>query len=186
MLELGTVKLETDRLILRCFTLDDGPDMYNNWAGDDEVTRYLVWPTHADMDASRAVIENWLAGYDDPGQYLWCLESRESHQAIGSISVVGRNQETGALEIGYCLSRYYWGRGLMSEALTAVTGFLFGRVGAARLEARLDRRNLKSKSVLKKCGFKFDRIWVGGGLNNLGPYDALIYRLENDSIKAAR
>ena len=185
MVEAGTVKLETERLILRRFLLDDAPDMYNNWANDDEVTRFLVWPTHANVDVSRSVIENWLAEYDAHGQYIWCIEYRENHRAIGSIGVVERNPITGALEVGYCLSRNYWGRGLMSEALGAVTGFLFNQVKAASLEARVDERNLKSKSLLEKCGFILDRVMVGGGLNNLGRYDARIYRLNNDVLNCS-
>ena len=180
MNESGTVTLKTERLILRRFSLDDAPDMYNNWASDDEVTKYLVWPTHSDIEVSRRVIEIWLAGYDDPKQYIWCLEDRERHEAVGSIGVVERNPANQALEIGYCLSRACWGKGLMSEALAAAASFLFTQVRAVRLEARVDQRNLKSQSVLKKCGFIFDREMAGGGLNNLGPYDAWIYRLNND------
>lgn len=179
MIELGTVRLETERLVLREFTRADGPDMYINWAADDEVTRFLVWPSHADMDVSLAVIENWLAGYERPDQYIWCLELKANRQAIGSIGVVGRNPETEALEIGYCLGRNYWNQGLMSEALTAVAEFLLGEVKAVRLEARIDERNWKSRALLEKCGFKFNRVLAGGGFNNLGPYDAQIYRLES-------
>ncbi|UQZ90736.1 N-acetyltransferase [Deltaproteobacteria bacterium Smac51] len=182
----GTVKLETDRLILRRFTMDDAYDMYANWAGDDEVTRFLVWPTHAGLDVSREVIDGWLKDYECPGQYIWCLEFKGDHQAIGSLGVVGRNPETGAAwEIGYCLSRAFWGQGLMSEALTAVVRFLFDQAGAGILEARIDKRNLKSESVLTKCGFKFNRVDVGGGLNNLGRYDAQIYRIEKPSNAAS-
>lgn len=181
MIDLGTVRLETDRLILREFTRADGPDMYNNWASDDEVTKFLVWPTHANLAVSREVIENWLAGYEHADQYIWCLELKGGFQAIGSIGVVERHLETETLEIGYCLSRKYWGQGLMSEALTVVVGFLFNQVKALRLEARIDERNWRSRSLLEKCGFDFDRVWVNGGLNNLGPYDAQIYRLDRTS-----
>ena len=46
MNHIGTIRLETDRLILRRFTMDDAEGMLNNWASDDEVTKYLTWPTH--------------------------------------------------------------------------------------------------------------------------------------------
>ena len=87
VMNLGTVKLETPRLILRRFTLDDVQHMYDNWAGDDEVTKFLVWPTHADLSASREVIKIWLAGYDDLSQYIWCLESKTAHQAEGEVTI---------------------------------------------------------------------------------------------------
>jgi len=50
MKHCGTVTLETERLILRRFTVDDAQTMYNNWACDPEVTRYLMWPTHTGVE----------------------------------------------------------------------------------------------------------------------------------------
>lgn len=184
MMELGTIRLETPRLILRKFTLGDAVEMFENWASDDEVTKFLVWPTHASLETSQEVIQAWLNDYQDLRQYIWCIELKDNHQAVGSIGVVGRGPDQGSLEIGYCLSRSYWGLGLMSEALSAVADLLLKQVRAARLEARIDQRNFKSESVLKKCGFNFDRVEVGGGQNNLGPYDAWIYRL--NSLKKRR
>lgn len=58
MNHLGTKTLETERLILRRFTRNDAQDMFNNWAGDDEVTKYLTWPTHKDTGVSKAYIES--------------------------------------------------------------------------------------------------------------------------------
>ncbi len=60
MNDRGTVRLETGRLILRRFTADDAADMFHNWAGDAEVTRFLVWPPHAGVDVTAAVIAAWM------------------------------------------------------------------------------------------------------------------------------
>ena len=48
----GTVTLETERLQLRCFTEEDAESMYRNWASDPEVTKYLTWPPHADVNVT--------------------------------------------------------------------------------------------------------------------------------------
>ncbi|MCR3955311.1 MAG: GNAT family N-acetyltransferase [Gudongella sp.] len=61
MKHLGTVALETDRLILRRFTEDDIQAAYNNWTSDDRVTEYLRWPTHASIDITRRVMSVQLA-----------------------------------------------------------------------------------------------------------------------------
>ena len=53
----GTVQLETDRLILRRFTVNDAESVFFNWASDDEVTRYLTWPTHQSTAVSRGYME---------------------------------------------------------------------------------------------------------------------------------
>lgn len=60
---LGTVLIETERLILRQFHMEDAEDMYGNWASDDRVTKYLTWPSHASVDASREVIKSWIDQY---------------------------------------------------------------------------------------------------------------------------
>ena len=57
MKHLGTIQLETDRLVLRRFTVDDAETVFKNWASDDEVTRYLTWPTHKSIDVSRGFME---------------------------------------------------------------------------------------------------------------------------------
>ena len=49
----GTIKIETERLILRRFTIEDDDEMYRNWASEDEVTKYLTWPTHTKTQGSR-------------------------------------------------------------------------------------------------------------------------------------
>ena len=46
----GTKTIETDRLILRQFTMEDAEPMFRNWASDDEVTRHLTWPTHESVE----------------------------------------------------------------------------------------------------------------------------------------
>lgn len=49
----GTIQLETKRLILRRFAIDDAPAMFKNWASDPEVTKFMTWPTHKDVGVSR-------------------------------------------------------------------------------------------------------------------------------------
>ncbi len=60
MIHCGTQRLETERLILRRFTSEDASAMYRNWASDDEVTKYLTWPTHSNVDVSKSVLESWV------------------------------------------------------------------------------------------------------------------------------
>ena len=55
----GTKMIETPRLILRRFTIEDVPAMYRNWASDPKVTKYLTWPTHENPEVSRQVLLDW-------------------------------------------------------------------------------------------------------------------------------
>ena len=58
---VGTRRLQTDRLVLRRLTVDDAQQVYDDWASDPEVTRFLTWPTHSSVDVSRAVVGPWVA-----------------------------------------------------------------------------------------------------------------------------
>ena len=87
MKDLGTKRLETERLILRRFTLEDAEKMYENWAGDPEVTKFLTWPTHESAEISRQILKEWVAAYDNPEVYQWCIEEKESGEPVGSIAV---------------------------------------------------------------------------------------------------
>lgn len=61
-----TRELRTERLILRRFVIDDADAMYANWASEDEVTKFLTWPKHADTEVTRAVLESWIQRYKEP------------------------------------------------------------------------------------------------------------------------
>jgi len=85
---LGTRKLETKRLILRRFVIEDAEDMYNNWASDSEVTKYLTWPTHPSSEVSKMILREWISRYRDDNYFNWAIEYKETGKVIGSISVV--------------------------------------------------------------------------------------------------
>lgn len=135
MNKIGTKEIGTSRLILRRFTMDDAQDMFDNWASDPEVTKFLTWPAHPNVDVTRMVLESWIPQYEDGGFFQWVIVWKETGKAVGNISVVKLNEQTDAAEIGYCLSRALWGRGVMTEALKAVMAYLFGEAGLNRVAA---------------------------------------------------
>ena len=107
MKKLGTKRIETDRLILRRFEIEDAEEMFANWASDPEVTKFLTWPPHADVDVTRELLRDWISHYEDGGYFNWVIELKETGRAIGNISVVHMKEEIKAAEIGYCMSRAY-------------------------------------------------------------------------------
>ncbi len=120
MNKTGTQRIETPRLILRRFRIEDAGEMYRNWASDPEVTRFLTWPVHTSAEVTESLLREWTARYADGGYFNWAMESKETGEVIGNISVVRLNETTEAADIGYCMSRAFWGRGLMPEALSSV------------------------------------------------------------------
>lgn len=171
MIKAGTQTIETDRLILRRFTIDDAEDMYNNWASDPEVTKFLTWPTHSSVDVSRYVLNDWVSHYEEGDFFNWAMELKENGQVIGNISVVEVKERAEAADMGYCMGRAYWGRGLMPEALKAVMDYLFDVVGLNRVAACHDVNNPKSGRVMDKAGMKREGILRGAGRNNQGICD---------------
>ena len=52
----GTQTIETSRLILRQARMEDAEVMFRNWANDAEVTKYLTWPPHGNMEVMKKVL----------------------------------------------------------------------------------------------------------------------------------
>lgn len=175
MKHLGTKRIETERLVLRRFVLADADAMYQNWASDSEVTKYLTWPGHESVEVTKCVISNWISFYDNENQYQWCIAKKENDEPIGSISVVNFNEKTESFEIGYCIGRAYWHQGITSEALAAVMKYLLDEVGARRIEAAHDTRNPHSGAVMQKCGLRYEGTRIRAGYNTTGICDIALY-----------
>ena len=173
----GTKELASERLILRKFTIEDAKAMYQNWASDPEVTKYLRWPAHKDESVTEAIIENWIADYENPSFYQWAIVPKNLQQPIGNISIVGMNEKTNTLHIGYCIGKKWWHMGYTSEALKTIMSFLFLEVKANRLESQHDPNNPNSGAVMKKCGLQFEGILRSADWNNQGIVDAAMYSI---------
>lgn len=70
LIHLGTQPLKTPKLILRKFPLQDAEEMYQNWANDSLVTRYLTWETHANIEVSRSILKIWTENYQKDNFYI--------------------------------------------------------------------------------------------------------------------
>ena len=173
----GTQPLETSRLNLRRFRMEDADAMYRNWASDPEVTRFLTWPTHPSADVTRMVLQGWVARYAEGSSFNWAIVPKGEEQPVGGISVVHLDAEAGIAEIGYCLGHAFWGRGYMPEALRAVIDYLFGTAEVNRIVARHDARNPKSGRVMQKVGLRLEGVLCGAGRNNQGVCDDVVYGL---------
>ena len=173
----GTKRLETDRLILRRYTEADAEPMYKNWASDPEVSKYLTWPTHSSVEVTKSLVTEWIARYENPDYYNWVIELKETGEVVGNISVVEVVEKIEAVEIGYCMGKAWWGRGIMPEALGAVMDYLFDEVGMNRVYAGHDVNNPKSGRVMQKAGMRYEGTLRGSGRNNQGIVDVVRYGL---------
>lgn len=147
--------------------------MFNNWASDPEVTRFLTWPPHTSIEVTENLLTDWISRYEDGGYFNWVMEYKETGKAIGNISVVKLHEDIDAADVGYCMSRKYWGQGLMSEALKGVMDYLFDVVGLNRVAANHDVNNPRSGRVMDKAGMVQEGILRQAGKNNQGIHDVV-------------
>lgn len=149
----GTQRIETDRLILRRFSRTDANDMFQNWANDEEVTRFLTWAPHKTVELTEKLLDTWVTCYEQDHYYMWAIVPKDYGKVIGSISVVGGSDQHGHCEIGYCISKAYWGQGITTEAFQGgVIQFLLKTIGYERIQALHHVENIASGRVMQKAG----------------------------------
>lgn len=184
MEHLGTITLETERLVLRRFTIDDAEAAFKNWTSSDAVTKYLRWKTYQDISAMRDYINFQLENYKKIETYDWAIELKELGEPIGSIGAVDVNDNIGAVEIGYCIGEKWWRQGITSEALAAVIKFFFEKVGVNRIWSEHDVNNPNSGKVMLKCGMKYEGTLRQADLNNTGLCDTVVYGILAEEYSA--
>ena len=140
----GTQPIETRRLLLRKFNISDARQMFDNWASDDDVAKYMRWKSHKDIETTKAVINMWLKDYEKDDVYRWVIVLKETGELAGAIDVVNFNKEEKAAYAGYCLSKKHWNKGIMTEALKNVIGYLFNEDGIEKVRS-------SGQSHLKIC-----------------------------------
>lgn len=152
----GTITLETERLVLRKFTKEDAMDMFNNWASDSEVTKHLTWPTHSSIEVSKEVVRLWIKEYENIENYQWAIELKGIGKVIGSMALMNIDNYNENCEIGYCIGKEFWNKGIITEAFSVVIDFAFIEVGFQRITGRHDVGNPASGRVMEKCGLKYE------------------------------
>lgn len=174
----GTALIETDRLILRKFRIDDSEPVFENWTSDDKVTEFLRWPTHKNIETTKSIIKMWVDGYTKDDFYQWAIVLKNGEDnPIGTISVVDQDEDLNILHIGYCIGSRWWNQGITSEAFYAIIPFLFKEVKANRIESQHDPLNPGSGKVMKKCGLKYEGTLREADISNKGIVDAAMYSI---------
>ena len=173
----GTKKLETDRLILRRFEINDAEDMYKNVTSDSAVNKFLTWKLHESITETVALISEWNERYRSNERYCWAIVLKEIGEVIGTIAVPTIKKRTETVEVTYCIGSNWWGQGIVVEALHAVIDYLFDIVKVNRIEAGFDVNNPNSGRVMEKVGMKKEGILRQGGCNNQGLFDIVFYAI---------
>ena len=145
--------LETERLILRAWTLEDLDDFYE-YAKHPNVGPMAGWQPHS----SKEISLNILKGFIEEGE-VWAITLKENGKAIGSLGIHSdkkRRDIDNVKSMGYVLSTDYWGKGYMTEAVKCVIKYVFEEMNLDLLSIYHYPFNIRSKRVIEKCGFEYE------------------------------
>ena len=158
--------LETERLILRTWTLDDAPRLFEI-CGDAEVMKYLGTGKPYKTVEQADEFLRWATEYQkENGFCRWAITLRENREIVGSCGFA-RPHGTEEIELGYLLAREFWGKGFATEAAAACLNHGFKKLEFREIIALTDLENIASHRVLEKIGFIQRGIEIFGGEENL-------------------
>ena len=152
-IDVSNVILKTDRLVMRPWRESDLDDFFE-YASVDGVGEMAGWTHHSDKDESRRILKSFI---DE--KKTFALEY--NGKVIGSLGVEEYDEDKmpeladkAGRELGFVLSKDYWGRGLMPEAVNRAINYLFDEVKLDFIICSHFAGNIRSERLQKKCGFK--------------------------------
>jgi len=155
-IDISNITLETDRLLLRPWQEEDLNDFYK-YASVEGVGEMAGWKHHESIEVSKQMLQSFISG-----RHVFAIVYKENNKVIGSLGLHkswadddSNYANLKVKEIGYVLSKDYWGQGLMAEAVKEVIRFCFEDYKLDALTVGHFSFNNQSRRVIEKCGFKF-------------------------------
>lgn len=179
--DISNIVLETERLILRTWKQSDLQDFFE-YASVDGVGECAGWEHHTDISHTQAILDRFILG-----KKTFAIVYKENGKVIGSLGIESAEREAvldeefkklWGREIGYVLSKEYWGRGLMTEAVKEVIRYAFEVENYDFLLCSHFNYNDRSRRVIEKSGFEFYCERIGRGADG-SSVPGRIYVLRN-------
>ena len=153
-IDVTGIRIETERLILRPWQESDADDMYV-YSKVPGVGEMAGWSHHKSLEESRKIVRMFMQDKD-----VLAIELKENGTVIGSLGIHRNdNDHVGpqflGREVGYVLSKDYWGKGLVPEAVRGVIGYCFHVLKYDYLLCGHFTWNHQSRRVIEKCGFTY-------------------------------
>lgn len=168
-------EINTDRLLLRKFKLEDLEDVYE-YCQDKEVTKYLTWETHKNRIETKQYLESVLERYKKETS-PHAIVYKDVNKVIGCIDSKDYDAKNKSIEIGYVLNRNYWNQGIMTEALQAIIAYDYQTLDLERIEMKHYKENIASGRVMQKNGFQKEGILRKKEAKNGVLFDVVYYSL---------
>ena len=149
--------IETERLVLRKMLKRDHLDMYE-YSCRKDVTDNLLWDTHPSEAYTLKYLSYIQTRYRAGDFFDWAIIFKNNDKMIGTCGFTRFNFNANSAEVGYVLNPNYWGNGIATEAVRAVTRFGFAELNLHRIEARYMVGNQRSRRVMEKIGMSFEGV----------------------------
>ncbi|MDM5317129.1 GNAT family protein [Fictibacillus sp. b24] len=146
------LSIETERLILREVTLEDAEDMLS-YLSDPEVVKHMGLEPYETVKDVHSEIQWYQTIVKEGSGMRWGITLRNSGNVIGSCGFLNRAPKHFRAEVGFELSKQYWGKGIAAEALEAVIKFGFEHLQLERIEALIEPANTSSQKLVEKTSF---------------------------------
>jgi len=173
---LEFTELVTDRLILRKFKISDLNFLYDHFS-NSQVSEFLYDnEPPGNVEETREILD-WCLDFNSLTHIRWCITIAETSEQIGTCGFHQLDRKNHAAEIGYDLSPQFWGKGYMTEALSAMLPFGFEQLGLNRIYAFVFVHNDPSNNLLEKLGFTLEGIVREKHLFRGKYYDHNLYSL---------
>lgn len=148
--------IATSRLLLRMPRLSDAGPLFDSYAGDPDIPRYMTWIAHTNASETEAFLGACLSAWQAGSSFEFVIERlAEPGTPIG---MIGCHPGPGRVNFGYVLARACWGKGFMAEALTALLNWSLAQPSIHRAQAFCDVENPASARVMEKAGMHFEGI----------------------------
>ena len=153
--------LQTDRLLLRPPRVTDAEEIFERYAQDPEVTRYLSWKTHQSVEETREFLTTAEKFWHEQTGFPWLILRSSDQWVLGMIGLRPETrdpQQRHRTELGYVLAHDAWGQGFATEAAQAVIDASLAEEHIRRIWAYCDMENKPSARVLEKVGMTHEGI----------------------------
>jgi ribosomal-protein-alanine N-acetyltransferase len=169
--------VETPRLHLRRPVPTDAERIFQTYAQDIEVTRYVEWVPHTSVETTKKFVAFCQGRWTNSVAFPYVITRMEDRELLGMIEVRPNGHRA---EFGYVLGRSYWGKGLMPEAIAAIVKLTLAHPAIYRMAATCDVENKASARALEKSGFSREgllRKYIIHPNISSEPRDSLLYAL---------
>lgn len=146
--------LETERLILRPFCMEDARDVFQCWESDPDVAKYMFWESHNDINKTIDWVKKELSKINADDWYRWAILLKETGELLGT-GLIYVDEHYGKFEIAYNLGKKAWGFGYTTEVMQEVIKFAKEELKIKEIMGRHAKENLSSGRILEKLGFKY-------------------------------